>query len=81
MAKRIVAVNEKGNRIGEDHQRAKLTDRDVELIRQLLADGWAPVEIARKFEVSRQTICDIHKGRRRSQIAMGWRTLGLGPYA
>lgn len=75
MAKRIVAVNEKGNRIGEDHQRAKLTDREVELIRQLRRDGWTLGEIARKFEVSKPTVQGICNGTRRSQTAMSWRTV------
>ena len=30
-----VAVNEKGYRVGEAHHAAKLSDEDVELIRQL----------------------------------------------
>lgn len=75
MAKRIVAVNEKGNRIGEDHQRAKLTDREVELIRQLLADGLGYRQVAKKFEVSRELVRDIAKGRRRSQTPVAWRTI------
>lgn len=33
---RFVAVNDSGNRIGEDHGRAKLSDYDVELIVSLL---------------------------------------------
>jgi hypothetical protein len=33
---RLVAINEKGMRIGESHGRAKLTDHDVDLILDLL---------------------------------------------
>lgn len=32
---RIVAVNDRGSRIGQDHHRATLTDHEVELMRRL----------------------------------------------
>jgi hypothetical protein len=32
-------VNDRGVRVGEDHQRATLTDHDVELMRQLREEG------------------------------------------
>ena len=38
MNARRVAVNDRGAVVGQDHWRAKLTDHDVELIRQLLAE-------------------------------------------
>jgi Mor family transcriptional regulator len=75
MGKRIVAVNEKGLRIGEDHQRAKLTDADVERIRQLHADGMGYKTLARKFDVSPEAIRDIVKFRRRAQCVMGFRSV------
>lgn len=76
MVKRTVAVNEKGKRIGEDHPRAKLTNHEVELIRQLHAEGWGGYKrLGGKFGVSWAMVRDVVKGRRRCQVAMGWRTV------
>lgn len=55
-----------GRRKGADHPRAKLTDGDVALIRQeYAAGGWSYSQLAAKFEVSKETIADIVKERRR----------------
>lgn len=52
--------------VGENHPRASLSDHDVELIRELWDEGlWSYNSLAVKFEVSRYTIRDIVKGRRR----------------
>jgi DNA invertase Pin-like site-specific DNA recombinase len=75
MGKRVVAVNENGTRIGEDHWRAKLTDRDVELIRRLRADGMRYRDLAEKFGVGKTTIQDILTGRSRCQTPVGWKTM------
>jgi DNA-binding NarL/FixJ family response regulator len=48
-----VKRNENGYRIGDTHHRAKLTDREIELIRQLGADGMKVKDLARKFEISK----------------------------
>ena len=50
--RKIVAVNEHGRRIGESHPRAKLTDHEVDLIRELAEQGLTHEQIARKFELS-----------------------------
>lgn len=48
------------------HWRAKLTDDEVELVRELYAEGlWSYATLAVVFEVSRYTIRDIVKYRRR----------------
>lgn len=55
-----------GRRRGADHPRAKLTDGEVALIRQEYATGrWSYSQLAEKFEVSKATIADIVKERRR----------------
>ena len=51
MKKDVVAVNERGRRIGESHPRAKLTDHEVDLIRELAEEGLTYEDIARKFEL------------------------------
>jgi DNA invertase Pin-like site-specific DNA recombinase len=72
---KLVGVNEKGLRVGQDHQRAKLTDRDVELIRSLHEDGMSYSRLAKKFEVAKSTVQDICTYRRRAQAAVKWRKL------
>lgn len=66
---RMVAVNERGQRIGESHPRAVLTDHEVELLLELRAEGFSYGWLARKFEVHKQTVAKICTGTRRSQIA------------
>lgn len=79
---RMVAVNDRGDRLGEDHPRAKLTNADIDLIRELAdpQDGANPLsyrEIAEKFEVSKGTISDIVSCRRRACIPAGYRRIAL----
>lgn len=73
MAYKLVFVNEKGKRIGEDHHRAKLTDADIDLVFYLHEAGLSYRQIAEKFDdiaggISRSTIRDVLKGRRRAQV-------------
>jgi IS30 family transposase len=72
---RTVGVNERGIRVGEDHQHARLTDAECELIRQLHEDGMSYKKLADKFGVGKSTIADIVKFRRRAQFAVGWRVV------
>lgn len=60
-----------GWRVGGTHHNAKLTDHDVELIRQLHEGGMKCSEIARKFECSRQNISKIVNYDSRIQVGMG----------
>ena len=46
-------------RSGQMHWRAKLTDREVELMRQLHDDGMRVTEIAIKFGVSKSHVSRI----------------------
>lgn len=73
--RKVVAVNERGLRIGEDHQRAKLTNAEVDMIRRLHAEGLSYRTLAEKYEVSKRTIAAICRYERRSEIAMGWKTV------
>lgn len=64
-----VEISENGRRCGETHHNAKLTDQDVEWIRELRFDHKIPVGVlAEKFEVSESTISDICNFRRRSSV-------------
>ncbi|WP_323026548.1 hypothetical protein [Castellaniella sp.] len=70
---RTVGVNDLGYRVGEDHANARLTDHDVELIRQLHeTDGMSYATLATKFSVSKSAVADICRYRRRAQAAVKW---------
>jgi hypothetical protein len=81
---RLVGVDDRGNRVGEDHPRAKLSDDEVELIRQLYEEGqadptkWLSMRaIAEKFECSIGNVCMIVNFNRRASYPVGWRRVRL----
>lgn len=49
----------RAGRSGERHPRARHTDRDVELMRQLHERGWGVAEIARKFDASKGYVSKV----------------------
>ena len=87
MAKdKFIGVNDEGRRVGEHHHRAKLTDEEVELIRQLAElvnpDGsrqWSYYAIAKCFKTNRSTIHDICSMRRRNQFVASFKTVRIKP--
>ncbi|HYF57355.1 MAG TPA: hypothetical protein VEA81_00210 [Burkholderiaceae bacterium] len=70
--RRLVAVNEYGRPIGQDHWRARLTDAECESMRRLRDDGFTYTQLAEKFEVSKSAVADIVKFRRRAQTPVAW---------
>lgn len=70
---RLLAVNDRGYVVGEQHHRAKLSDHEVDLVLALLADGMSERLVAEKFEIARRTVRDIKAGRIRSQVPTDWR--------
>ena len=72
----IVGVNEEGKRVGESHPGAKLTDRDIDLIRQLHDEGLGYTEIAVKFEISKGSVRDYVTCRRRAQYPTRFKRIG-----
>lgn len=73
--KRVVAVGESGQRIGQDHPAAKLSDADVELLLGLRGEGWSYRRLADKFEVSKSQARNICKGRKRCVLAVRWKVV------
>lgn len=65
---KTIALNADGRRIGQSHPRAKLLDREVDLVLELLEAGLSYAEVAEKFEVSKSCIAHIATGRRRGQL-------------
>ena len=61
----IIDMHKKGrapNRSGENNPNAKLTDFQVQKIKELYALGISQEELAKMFNVSRRTIHNIRKG-------------------
>lgn len=76
MDKKLVGVNERGLRVGEDHQRAKLTDADVERMRQMHeVDGLGYRVLTRIFECSKSHVRSICTYRVRCQAPATWRNV------
>jgi hypothetical protein len=71
--KRTVAINDHGLRIGQGHQRARLTDHEVFLLVELRAAGVSWRKLAAKFEISVRHARDIVAGRKRAQTPVGFR--------
>ena len=72
---RVISYNEHGRRIGESNPKARLTDHEVDLIRELYEertpDGarrYSFGQIALKTRQPKSTVSDICYGRRRAQI-------------
>jgi antitoxin component HigA of HigAB toxin-antitoxin module len=75
---KLVGISEFGSRVGETHHRAKLTDHDVDLIRELREDHGLTYQcLAEKFECSKSTIRDICRYRRRWQRPDRWKKVAL----
>ncbi len=73
---KLIAVNELGRRIGEDHQHARLSDEQVERIRDLHEDhGLKYSQLAEMFQVSKSMIAGVCQYRRRAQTPFGWKRL------
>lgn len=70
MILRRVAVNDRGRVVGEDHWRAKLTDHEVELIKQLLTERAALVESLRGDHVGCGSVNRCLHARRLSYAAI-----------
>ncbi len=74
-----VQIGEYGKRVGESHGRAKLTDHEIDLIRQLKEEGMSATEIAEKMEVSRRYVYKLVNYERRASIVAEWRRVASKP--
>lgn len=73
MQPRNVGVNERGLRVGQDHQNAKLTDAEVELLLRFRAEGWGYKRLAAAFELSKSQVRRICSGLSRHQFPSAFR--------
>lgn len=65
--KKLVALNAKGNRIGQNHPRAKLLDSEVDQVLELVESGFSYSQVAEKMQMSKSGVAHIASGRRRCQ--------------
>ena len=72
----MVAVNERGRRIGETHHNALISDAVVDLMRDRHEDdGVGYRKISREFNVALTTVRKICTYERRAQTAERWKTI------
>jgi len=65
--KKLVALNSAGRVIGQNHPRAKLLDREVDQVLELIEDGFSYSQVAEKMQLSKSGVAHIATGRRRCQ--------------
>lgn len=70
---RVIGVNEQGLRIGQYHQRAKLSDAQVEELLDMNADGWGAKRLAKHFNISRSQVRRIVAYAQRVQLSYVWK--------
>ena len=78
MAKKrvVVAVGETGERIGEDHPKAELTNEQVDRMRDLREDfGMTYTQLAAMYNVTKRSVAAICQYKRRVSTPFGWKTL------
>ncbi len=68
-----ITTNERGERVGQDHFRARNSDREVEMARALHEGGMGYARIAKLMECSKATVRDWVKGRRRAHGIVKWK--------
>ena len=79
---RLVATNDRGLRIGEYHQNARLSDVEVDQIRDLHEfAGWPYRDIARAYGASKSCIAEICRYEKRNQTVFDWKKVRVIPGA
>lgn len=72
----LVAVNEYGFRIGEDHPNSKLTNEQIDAIRDLREfQNMRYTDIAKLFGLSKGAIAKICRYERRAQTIERWKKI------
>ncbi len=73
MKSKTIQIGEYGKRVGQTHGMAKLTDHEIDLVRQLREQGMPAKEIAEKFEVSKRYVYKLVNYERRASVVAEWR--------
>jgi ribosome-binding protein aMBF1 (putative translation factor) len=78
MTRVVVAINEKGRRIGDSHHRSRISNHDVDLMRELREEHRLSYkELAEKFDVSESLVKQICNYRIRSQAPVRWKIIDV----
>ena len=72
-ADKLFGVNDRGQRVGEDHPGAVLTNHEVDLLLELRGEGYSYGWLSVKFEVSKSCVAKICRGEHRAQSAVVYR--------
>ena len=79
---RLVAINDRGMRVGESHHNAHLTDKEVDQIRDLNEyAAWHYSAIARAYGVSKSCVAEICRYEKRNQTVFDWKKVRIIPGA
>lgn len=70
--KKLVALNEHGRVVGQEHPRAKLLDSEVDQVLDLVDAGFSLGQVAEKMGVSKSCVQKIADGTRRCQTPARW---------
>ena len=73
MASQVIGLNAQGLRVGQYHQRAKITDAQVLRLHALRAQGWSYSRLAAEFEISKRHVRNICAGKSRCQSVAHFR--------
>lgn len=72
---KLIAVNEYGIAIGEDHHNAKYSNGEIDMVLDLREQGWGYKRISKATDMPIRTVRDICNGKRRCQMAVRWRRI------
>lgn len=70
---KMIAVNARGQVIGEDHPKAVLTDHEVGLLIELRDEAFSYGRLSAIFEVSKSCVFRICTGKSRAQTPANYR--------
>ncbi len=71
----LIAIGEYGKRVGETHGRAKLSDHEIDLVRQLKEEGMSASVIAEKMEITKRYVYKLVNFERRASVVTQYRRL------
>ena len=74
VAKKFVAINEDGRRIGSSHHNSTVSDETIDLIREMHEDkhmGYR--KIAQELNICRHFVAKVCRYERRAQTPAGWK--------
>lgn len=75
----LVAVNERGIRIGDSHQNARYSNSEIGHVLAMRDEGKSYGFIATVMDMPKSTVASICNGSRRCQFAADYKTVKVAP--